>query len=415
MKHLLTGSGRILKQLLILTTIFIYSQAFANCLYVGDPSARTIFIVDDALNVSPYLENVGFPTSIHFSSYGILHFWDAQSSTLFRVEGLGTIVPVFSKSHQVVDFAFDQQNNIYIIDSYLRKLYKYDYSGNLLFSMYDLNIGRSIIIDNNGNIYIGGMGDHYIHIYDTLGNEFPYVLGGAGGSNPKPTAFGDMGEVFAVSGGDGKVLKWSKNSYGYYDFSILAENFWWPGDLAVALNGDIYVSSSYPDNVGISIFDSTGHFLKSIKSTSFVGPVTIEFGPSQNPCTVPKPLTCTGFAPPMGKYRVRVKKNRVLPLKVQLFDSEGFAITPSDISEPPIIQILYKSTETALAEDVSSDAIPPGGATTGNQFLYVDGQWQFNLQTKCYSAPGTYEICIVSGDKSEYQITSPCKSSFVIE
>jgi hypothetical protein len=126
-------------------------------------------------------------------------------------------------------------------------------------------------------------------------------------------------------------------------------------------------------------------------------------------------ITCSGFSPPMENYPVKVKKNRVLPIKAKLFDTEGLAITPDNISTPPVIQIMYKSSETDSAEDVSSDALSPGTATPGNQFQFMDDHWQFNLKTTNYSAPGYYEITIVSGDPFEYQISSSCISGFVIE
>ena len=124
-------------------------------------------------------------------------------------------------------------------------------------------------------------------------------------------------------------------------------------------------------------------------------------------------LTCLGFEAPMDGGVVTVKKNRVLPLKAQLFDGDGFEITDFDITSPPIIQILFDSSiEDAM--DVTDYALSAGHRTDYNQFVFTeDWKWQFNLKTKNYSAAGTYTISMVSGDESEYTIDN-CEAQFVI-
>ena len=123
--------------------------------------------------------------------------------------------------------------------------------------------------------------------------------------------------------------------------------------------------------------------------------------------------TCSGFEPPMDKGAVKVKKNRVLPLKAQLL-ADGQALTDADIIAPPVIQVIFEA-ETEEADDVTDDALSAGQGTEGNQFEFSDGKWQFNLKTKNYAAPGTYTITMVSGDECEYVIEPTCTASFVIE
>lgn len=125
-------------------------------------------------------------------------------------------------------------------------------------------------------------------------------------------------------------------------------------------------------------------------------------------------LFCVGFEPPMDAGPVTVKKNRVLPLKAQLFESVSNPITDLDIVAPPVIQILFTSGITP-AEDVTAQALSAGQGTEGNQFEFGTGKWQFNLNTKNYTAAGTYTISMVSGDESEYTIGPTCMAEFVIE
>ena len=69
-----------------------------------------------------------------------------------------------------------------------------------------------------------------------------------------------------------------------------------------------------------------------------------------------------------------------------------------------------------MALDVTSESLPAGQGTEGNQFVFTsEGKWQFNLKTTNYSALGTYTISIITGNSSEYIINPSCTATFVIE
>ncbi|MCC7342806.1 MAG: LamG domain-containing protein, partial [Bryobacterales bacterium] len=101
---------------------------------------------------------------------------------------------------------------------------------------------------------------------------------------------------------------------------------------------------------------------------------------------------CTGFKSPMHLGTVKVKKNRVLPIKTELFDSNGQEITSLEIGAiPPVIQVLYYGSTSTEPVDVTDLALAAGQGTDGNQFEFTaDGLWQFNLKTSNYAAKGTY-------------------------
>jgi hypothetical protein len=125
---------------------------------------------------------------------------------------------------------------------------------------------------------------------------------------------------------------------------------------------------------------------------------------------------CSGFESPMDQGPVTVKKSKALPLKAHLFDENGYAIADADIVAPPVLQVIYNPAAEGDPEDVTDYALSAGEGTDGNQFVFIDeGKWQFNLKTKNYVAPGTYNITITSGDASEYEIVSSCIASFIIK
>lgn len=122
------------------------------------------------------------------------------------------------------------------------------------------------------------------------------------------------------------------------------------------------------------------------------------------------------FEPPMQmEQAVAVKKNRVFPYKALLRDDSGLVITDADLEADPIIQVLFTSSTIAETIDVTAETLSAGQGSDGNEFNYNDGVWQYNLMTKNYSAPGTYEVKIFSGNVFEYEIKPSCKSVFVIE
>jgi hypothetical protein len=127
-------------------------------------------------------------------------------------------------------------------------------------------------------------------------------------------------------------------------------------------------------------------------------------------------ISCEGFDNPMANPPVKARKNRVFPLKMKLFDENDFELTDVDLAAPPIVQVLHTPANGEPGTDVSDDVLASGVGTEGNQFEFTEeGIWQFNLNSRSYSAPGEYMVIAVSGDESEYAITPACVTSFVVE
>lgn len=128
-------------------------------------------------------------------------------------------------------------------------------------------------------------------------------------------------------------------------------------------------------------------------------------------------VACEGFDSPMRADRaVKVKNNRVLPLKMTLLDEFGETLGDSDLQSLPVVQVVYEAGDGSDAVDVSADALSVGNGSAGNRFEYMNnGRWQFNLKTRDYSASGQYLVTAVSGDASEYVIDPSCVGSFAID
>jgi len=123
-------------------------------------------------------------------------------------------------------------------------------------------------------------------------------------------------------------------------------------------------------------------------------------------------FTCEGFAPPMDKTISLKKKNRILPLKMVCFDSDGYELTDADLSAPPILEVDYDGIGPAVP--TSEEYLSAGQGDEGNQFSYSGSGWQFNLQTKNFSGSGMYVITVVAGDGS-YVIDPTPVAEFVVQ
>lgn len=118
----------------------------------------------------------------------------------------------------------------------------------------------------------------------------------------------------------------------------------------------------------------------------------------------------------MDNYPVKTKKGRVFPLKMKLYDDNGNELTENDLPEPPVVQVKYSRPVGNGVWDQSHLILYSGKGTDGNQFVFdSNGIWQFNLQSKNYSAPGTYEVVVISGEPLTYRFEPTCVTGFIIE
>ena len=130
--------------------------------------------------------------------------------------------------------------------------------------------------------------------------------------------------------------------------------------------------------------------------------------------TVPA-LRCEGFFPPLASGPVKVRKNRVLPLRAELFDCAGLPMTSAFLISPPVLEVVFSPESAGNSVDVTDDAFPAGLGTEGNQFVFTeDAVWGYNLKTRGFTAPGTYTIRMRSGNDQDYTIDT-CEGWFVVE
>lgn len=270
-------------------------------------------------------------------------------------------------------------------------------------------------------------------ILDDRGDYAGCSLSGPGGATARPRQFGLeltldnqwSGEILCTTGG------------GIWSNTKLQENTWYHlaatyngSQASLYVNGQLKATYSITGKIGTSDYPlQIGHFYnRGFGGGEFNGLIdeiriynrgltsseiaAIYNAGSAGMCKAPH-LVCQGFEPPMDNGPVTVKKNRVLPFKATLLKGSA-PVTNLDIVAPPVIQVLYNSG-IGDAIDVTDYALPAGQGTEGNQFEFDGTWWHFNLETKKYTAAGTYTVSMVSGDATEYVIDPTCTAQFVIE
>ncbi len=349
------------------------------------------------------------------------------SSTAYDINGSGQIVGFSQVSGNLAWHAF-----LYSSDTGI--MHDIGTLGGMQSSAYGINNSGQIVgysqfsydkIPHHAFLYTPGIG---MHDLGTLGGEYScasdindsgQVIGYARLSNTYDHAFlyesGIMRDLGTLGGttsyalgvnNSGQIVGYSRSINNTEDRAFIYDS-----GTMYDLNNLLVPSSGWTLRMARAINDSGQIVCDGITSDGLTHAVLLT--PVIEPSSMQ--VVCSGFQAPMDNGPVKVKKNRVLPLKAELFNKDGVEVTGTDLPVFPVIQVVYRSSTDADAQDVSQYALPVGAATPGNQFQYVDEQWQYNLQTKNYTARGTYEIAIISGDESHYRITTPCMASFVIE
>jgi hypothetical protein len=126
----------------------------------------------------------------------------------------------------------------------------------------------------------------------------------------------------------------------------------------------------------------------------------------------PQTVKCEGFFEPFDvAIGLPRKSNRVIPLRISLSDHGGVKLGAEDVAAP-IINLRHAAG--VFGDDLSELVDSAGRATEGNAFVWdpATGLWKYNLGTKPFSQPGTYQVDVTNGDDS-YLVSPTCSGIFV--
>ena len=118
------------------------------------------------------------------------------------------------------------------------------------------------------------------------------------------------------------------------------------------------------------------------------------------------------FGPPLDTYPVQLHGNRVLPLRMRLYDPHGDLLTADDLDGAPRVRVLLDGG-AGLPVDVSHLAAGTGHREV--RFRPVgNGEWHLNLSTKALAEPGLYTVTVIAGSP-DYQVFSysTCKTQLM--
>ncbi|MGR9087312.1 MAG: beta-propeller fold lactonase family protein [Gammaproteobacteria bacterium] len=178
----------------------------------------------------------------------------------------------------------------------------------------------------------------------------------------------------------------------------------YPSGIAFTPDGArAYVTNNNSDNISV-IDTSNDTVTNTIALEAFSEPNDIAitpFGPE---------IACSGFMPPFDEpLSLKKKVNGAIPVKIQLTDSDGNAVTDQDIIAHPVIKVQYGEQIYGDVPPDDGELLPLGEANNDNIFHFDPDllQWFYNIGTQQFRNPGIYTVKVASGDPAEYQINSP--------
>jgi len=244
-------------------------------IYVADPGARALWILDPAQNRSIKLERVGdetllSPVAVAVRPDGAVFVADSVLKKVYLVDRQGRLQRIAAQGDlsRPAGLAYDvASNRLYVADSADHRIKVYDSSG-----VMTLNWGRHgnrdgefnyptyLSLDRNGSLLVTDALNYRIQVFDREG-RFLSKLGRHGDGSgdfaaPKGVATDSGGRVYVVDAlfdavqifeHDGTLL------LGFGEQGSQPGQFWLPGGISISKRGEIYVADSYNQRVQVFV------------------------------------------------------------------------------------------------------------------------------------------------------------------
>lgn len=125
-------------------------------------------------------------------------------------------------------------------------------------------------------------------------------------------------------------------------------------------------------------------------------------------CAAEAPIvySCEGFGPPLDDPLSLKKAKRTLPLKIVCRDGDGAVLSDDDIAGPTVVLTRLEGGDATTDGELDNRGIGDGDAFEWDE---DDQQWRYNLSTRNFNAPGTFEISI-EGSGDDVLVGSPMQT-----
>ena len=148
--------------------------------------------------------------------------------------------------------AVDSFGNIYIADSGIVKIVKYDTSGQQTnLQITGLSAPYGVAVDSFGNIYIADAGTDNIVKYDTSGTQKTLLITGL--YSPSGIAVDSFGNIYIVDSGNSRIVKYDTSGQ---QTTLQITELYSPNGIAVDSFGNIYITDT--GNSRIVKYDTSG-------------------------------------------------------------------------------------------------------------------------------------------------------------
>ena len=241
--------------------------------YVADPGARALWILDSAHNRAVKLDEIGgerfvSPVAVAVRADGAVYVADSALKKVLLVDPQGKLIQTISGDilQRPAALAFDAKNaRLYVADSVGHQVTVYSAEGELLETLGragtrdgEFNYPTHLALERNGTLLVTDALNFRIQAFDAHG-PFLWKLGHNGDGSgdlaaPKGVAVDSAGHVYVVDALFDAVQIFERDGtflLGFGEQGRQAGQFWLPGGLFINTQDQIFVADAYNRRVQV--------------------------------------------------------------------------------------------------------------------------------------------------------------------
>jgi len=240
---------------------------FQRVLYVADPGAQALWILDGERNQLQKVQRIGdeallTPVAVAVQPDGSVYLADSRLKTVFLLDRDGKLISIAARKglERPAGLAYDAaRQRLYVADSAGQKIVVFAADGTVISSWGhagkndgEFNYPTHLALDPAGNVLVTDALNFRVQAFDADGHflwKFGHHGDGSGDvASPKGVAFDRDRHIFLVSAlfdavqifdHDGRFL------LGFGEHGTKPGQFWLPGGIFINSRNEIYVADAY--------------------------------------------------------------------------------------------------------------------------------------------------------------------------
>lgn len=240
---------------------------FQRVLYVADPGAQALWILDAERNQVEKVQRIGdeallSPVAVAVRPDGAVYLADSRLKTVFLLDRDGQLISIIARKglERPAGLAYDPVGQrLYVADSAGQKIVAFAADATVIHSWGhagkgdgEFNYPTHLALDPAGTLLVTDALNFRVQAFDADGRflwKFGHHGDGSGDvASPKGVAFDRDGHVFLVNALFDAVQIFDRNGrflLGFGEHGAAPGQFWLPGGICINPQNEIYVADAY--------------------------------------------------------------------------------------------------------------------------------------------------------------------------